>query len=203
MNFPSNGRSWSRWRDDCITQSICKSIRWLESFGSTTNSTPGLLIYTGSVLRVFLESVCSKPTAAESFFQWDDARQVTWKHSESPAALMSCFTDLLCKVAAHTHMHIIFGCLGKWKRLENGRRSARKKKGFTEYTLLSWLGCSPAPIDCELMANGRQQFFQKFSSWKLKSCVVRMFSSGQHTWEFQTLQLPLTTAQISSKFSSN
>lgn len=50
----------------------------------------------------------------------------------------------------------------------------------------SWLGCSPAPIYSELMANGLQRFSQKFSSGKLTSCAMRMFGWRQHTGHFPT-----------------
>lgn len=53
------------------------------------------------------------------------------------------------------------------------------------------------------MANGRQQFFQMFISWKLKSSATRVFSGGQHAGErfLTTLQLPLTSAQNKSNYS--
>lgn len=45
---------------------------------------------------------------------------MTSKYSESPVALMSCFTDLVCKVAARTHAYDLLPPreveeTGKWK----------------------------------------------------------------------------------------
>lgn len=82
------------------------------------------------------------------------------------------------------------------------------KKGIHRETMRcspGWAGLAVrrAPIDSELMANGRQQFFQMFIRWKLKSCATRMFSGGRKEKGFlTTLQLPLTSAQNKSKYSS-
>lgn len=80
---------------------------------------------------------------------------MTSKYSESPVALMSCFTDLVCKVAARTHAYDLLPPreveeTGKWKEacVKKHSQSTRWSPGW------AGLAVRRAPIDSELMANG-------------------------------------------------
>lgn len=87
--------------------------------------------------------------------------------------------------------------------MEGGVREKRDSQSTRCSPGWAGLAVRRAPIDSELMANGRQKFFQMFIRWKLKSCATRMFCGGQHAGErfLTTLQLPLTSAQNKSNYS--